>query len=784
MEFPHTKFFCIAAYSRAVLSLVAITLFCPAASTNLVAEEKSGTSFASTVQPFLKQHCLNCHSGDDAEADLPLGKIKAEFKSEDQSAKWQLILQALQFDDMPPPDETRPDPLQKAAVVSWIETQLTQSGHGDTYRQKLMQPEFGNYLSHELLFSGTIKDLPFSPSRLWRFSPQIFRRKGIREAKSPFSFVTSESGVRDYSAISGVDQSTVEMILINTSQLLDLRTQEGDFRKFGDDQPEPSEQEWRDLIRREFRRAIGRPADAGEQQKYFAFLQKNITAGGRLDGLKTTIKAMYLCSESIYRMELGLGPKDEHGRRMLSPQELSYAVAYALTDSLPEQNRVLRDAIRERKLSTREDVAAVVQTILDEGMTPEKTPRIIRFFEEFFGYNKADKVFKDDSRVNEANLYQWNPHRLMYEAEQFVQHFINRDQDVIKELLTSNRYLVAHPGDNQIAKKYYDEVMMPEYADWKVNQKLEEWKRVNRDPERDQEKRELARIKWQAEERRKIVVKALEDGLTPFPGWPYERVNGVPVRGQGDLIYIAVYNLPPTAREQRQEWDWPLEQPFALPDTERAGMLTHPAWLAAHSLNDGNDPIRRGRWITEKLLAGVIPDVPPDVDANVPNDPHKTLRERMEPLRAERCWRCHRKMNPLGEPFEIFDDWGRHRTQVFFDSDGRIVNKRGQEFEKWLQEGKVISRDVDASGEVRGSGNPAVDGPVTDAIQMMHRIGNSARARQSFIRHLFRYFMGRNEMLSDSATLVAAENAYLDNGGSFKALVVSLLTSDSFLYRR
>ena len=44
--------------------------------------------------------------------------------------------------------------------------------------------------------------------------------------------------------------------------------------------------------------------------------------------------------------------------------------------------------------------------------------------------------------------------------------------------------------------------------------------------------------------------------------------------------------------------------------------------------------------------------------------------------------------------------------------------------------------------------------------------------------------MGRNEMLSDSKTLVEAERAYLDNGGSFKALVVSLLSSDSFLYRR
>jgi hypothetical protein len=180
----------------------------------------------------------------------------------------------------------------------------------------------------------------------------------------------------------------------------------------------------------------------------------------------------------------------------------------------------------------------------------------------------------------------------------------------------------------------------------------------------------------------------------------------------------------------------------------------------------------------------VIQDVPPDVDANVPNDPHKTLRERMEPLRATRCWRCHRKMNPLGEPFEVFDDWGRHRTHVYFDKDSNIVHKRGEQFDRQLADGKLTPRKIDATGEIRGSGDPTVDGEVADAIELLHRLGGSARARQSFIRHLFRYFMGRNEMLSDSQTLIDAENSYLDNGGSFKALVVSLLSSDSFLYRR
>ena len=56
--------------------------------------------------------------------------------------------------------------------------------------------------------------------------------------------------------------------------------------------------------------------------------------------------------------------------------------------------------------------------------------------------------------------------------------------------------------------------------------------------------------------------------------------------------------------------------------------------------------------------------------------------------------------------------------------------------------------------------------------------------RQSIIRHAFRFFLGRNETVADSKTLIDADQAYVKGGGSFKAVVVSLLTSDSFIYRK
>jgi len=146
------------------------------------------------------------------------------------------------------------------------------------------------------------------------------------------------------------------------------------------------------------------------------------------------------------------------------------------------------------------------------------------------------------SRVQEADIQQWNTNRLMYDVGQLVRYFINRDEDVIAELLTSNRFYVAHTGDNDIAQHYFDEAIREDYVELKIRQKLEHYKRAKRDSERKQEQEELATIRRQAEERSKVVRMAIEDGLTPFPGWPYESVNGKFVRGHTTCLRLAGQN--------------------------------------------------------------------------------------------------------------------------------------------------------------------------------------------------------------------------------------------------
>ena len=116
-------------------------------------------------------------------------------------------------------------------------------------------------------------------------------------------------------------------------------------------------------------------------------------------------------------------------------------------------------------------------------------------------------------------------------------------------------------------------------------------------------------------------------------------------------------------------------------------------------------------------------------------------------------------MDPLGLPFEMYDHAGFYRT-------------------------KELGKKVDTSGEIIDSGDPELDGPVTDALDMIAKLANSERVEQVFVRHAFRFWMGRNETIHDRPVLQAAHAAYRENNGSMNALLKSLLTSDAFLYRR
>ncbi|MEC7108826.1 MAG: DUF1585 domain-containing protein, partial [Planctomycetota bacterium] len=95
------------------------------------------------------------------------------------------------------------------------------------------------------------------------------------------------------------------------------------------------------------------------------------------------------------------------------------------------------------------------------------------------------------------------------------------------------------------------------------------------------------------------------------------------------------------------------------------------------------------------------------------------------------------------------------------------------------------TQPVDTRGLIDRTGVAKLDGRrVNGPAELMEILAASEYVEQVFVRHAFRFFMGRNETVGDANTLQDAHAAYRKSNGSFKALVTSLLSSDSFLYRQ
>lgn len=799
-------------------------------------------------------HCMDCHSEDSDEAGVRFDN----FTSLQKDAQLELLNRAqdqIFFGLMPPESADQPTAEERETLSSWLRSTL-QTHIASNLDAKLREPAYGNYVDHETLFDGTVKEKPFTPARRWLVSPQIFHErvnavfklKGNARQRS-FYGVTNPIVLPDQSGVRYYDTATLDgghlLVMLNNAEWISEKQIFGavhhgqDRRKlefanakdrwYPTESPEafinivrkqslPNEDEMIAAIHAQFDCVLQRNATEEELNQYLPLLQSSMKLGGNVEGLRQMLVSVLLKSEFLYRLEFGAGEPDEFGRQNLSPREAAYAIAYAIDDRVPDDQ--LMKAASEGRLFTKQDYRREVERLLDDRKTfygegdsslngihirsySVTHPKINRFFREFFGYPNSIKLFKDVARSggfydNAGRDYSGTAGSVTNEADRVVDTILTEDRDVFARLLTTDEFFVLHTKGNEEGQKIvnnwrraYDGL---KDTDWKNNTEqalLDHF----------EERKELfsfIRISDLREDRRKHHIRDFErfmsffehtfgKGITPvtFP-WFFH--------GGQKFRHSEIYSLPPIAGagplgyqgrwsrgkyEDVETWDYPVVQPFKVKN--RKGILTHPAWLLAHAQNTETDPVRRGRWIREKLLAGRVPDVPITVDAQIPEDHHRTLRERLDSVTGKQeCWKCHQKMNPLGLPFEIFDDFGRFRTEESLEHPDNLIQQGNGKTSANVYK----TKPVNATGALDGTGDPTLDGTVADAFDLIDRLAKSDRVRQSIIRHAFRYFMGRNEMLSDSQTLIDADQSYLESGGSFRAVVISLLTSDSFRFRK
>ena len=638
-----------------------------------------------TVAPLVEKYCADCHGPEEPEAKLSLTSINPDLVGGDDLETWRMVDEQIRYGDMPPKDA---DPLpasDRTTILNWIRQEMwkTQTPSVVT-EEKLLLPQFGNYVDHEFLFGRRSPHVYPAPRRIWRLRPDIYntvvprlgeRISGLANALNSLD----GSEFKDFSAPYFLDEASTQQLFGNAkkvaARLVSPQSKDKVLKELVSDSGPPPEKTVEVAIETAFRKALGRGPTTDEKDRFLQLYKKSVEIGGYKTAATAMLTAVLLKPEFMFRQELGDGKPDKHGRVRLTQREISYALSYALAN-LPLDEFTKTAA--EGNLATSEQVAELVrQRLQDDSEYYTKNPRIFQFFREYFNYPFANEVFKDQPEGGEHKSS-----LLVADLEFTIKDILKADKQVLAKLLTTRKF----------------------YVNATFGRKKETGKIINRDTKTRK--------------------------------------------------YQTAFNLP-------LDWKWAADlQPMEFRADERAGVLTHPAWLAAWSGNFDNHPVQRGKWIRTHLLGGSVPDVPIGVDARVPEKEHTTFRDRLKTATAAaECWRCHKKMDPLGVAFERYDHYGRYQR---------------------LDAGQP----VDPSGEISRTPFPELHQKVSGPTEMMEILAKSERVEQVFVRHVFRYFLGRNETLGDANTLQDAHKAYRDSDGSFNELVVSLLSSDSFLFRQ
>lgn len=91
--------------------------------TFLVAADDDG--FRRVAVPFLKKHCIECHSGEKPKGDfgISLKTLPNDFGDLAARGRWKEIVNVLNSHEMPPKDSPQPTPAEVAALVDWITDQ-------------------------------------------------------------------------------------------------------------------------------------------------------------------------------------------------------------------------------------------------------------------------------------------------------------------------------------------------------------------------------------------------------------------------------------------------------------------------------------------------------------------------------------------------------------------------------------------------------------------------------------------------------------------------------------
>ena len=113
------------------------------------------SEFDARVVPFLKAHCLGCHTKGSASAGLELDGFLKSGSLEKDPDSWKHFMGKIRSGQMPPKEMPRPDPAQAKAVTAWVLGELAR-------QEREIPPQAGRVTARRLNrveYNNTVRDL-------------------------------------------------------------------------------------------------------------------------------------------------------------------------------------------------------------------------------------------------------------------------------------------------------------------------------------------------------------------------------------------------------------------------------------------------------------------------------------------------------------------------------------------------------------------------------------------------------------------------------------------------
>ncbi|MBT5378128.1 MAG: DUF1592 domain-containing protein, partial [Opitutae bacterium] len=158
------------------LGVAVFALFSPVtqASEAYVPGEKPKGDFKDFASSFLANHCFDCHDKETAKGDLNL--VELGSLDETNAAVWMSVWAQLTLQEMPPKKKPQPEIVDRLRFSDWIVGELEREMTGKGGFSAHLDPNKGNFVSHDLLFGPLPKGIHLaptsSPARIWRVTPQ------------------------------------------------------------------------------------------------------------------------------------------------------------------------------------------------------------------------------------------------------------------------------------------------------------------------------------------------------------------------------------------------------------------------------------------------------------------------------------------------------------------------------------------------------------------------------------------------------------------------------------